>query len=196
MVTVRPPSGSRSSNAQPDDRPRWTDRLVACEKVGDSYRGYVKSEGDVEAVLAAHRNETATSWSTRQSPSSDHESSRLMWRSQYVPFDGIPFVNVGNRAIVMECYHGRNRRKQVQIDESRVSVAKRRREEGGEETRSKLFSVSCPAQICVKKVKKFARFRIKDEEMGKKGKVSRYVKERCVKALKEVGLENLDGEIR
>eukprot|EP00118_Oscarella_pearsei_P006095 m.27810 g.27810 ORF g.27810 m.27810 type:complete len:486 (+) comp30374_c0_seq2:111-1568(+) len=214
-------SGCRSSplNEQSDGsdpRPSWTERLIDCTKVGDSYRGHVRREEDVEAVVLAHGSQTGTFWSTRQTPSSvaneQQQSTRLMWKSQHVPYDGMPFVNVGKRAVVMECCQGRHRRKQVQkeaasvrqrIDDGeddgddgdgRVPVAKRQRRMAGESAR--VFSVSCPAQICVKKVKKFTQFRVEEEGTARSGKAVRYAKEKCLKSLREVGIENLKGEIR
>ena len=41
--------------------------------------------------------------------STGKSAQRLLWKSQYVPFDGIPFINLGSRAIVMECQFGARR---------------------------------------------------------------------------------------
>uniref|UniRef100_A0A2K6ULH3 Calcium responsive transcription factor n=1 Tax=Saimiri boliviensis boliviensis TaxID=39432 RepID=A0A2K6ULH3_SAIBB len=73
--------------------PIWACRLRSCEKIGDSYRGYCVSETELESVLTFHKQQTQTVWGTRQSPSPAKPATRLMWKSQYVPYDGIPFVN-------------------------------------------------------------------------------------------------------
>lgn len=73
--------------------PIWACRLRSCEKIGDSYRGYCISETELESVLTFHKQQTQTVWGTRQSPSPAKPATRLMWKSQYVPYDGIPFVN-------------------------------------------------------------------------------------------------------
>ncbi|XP_078260323.1 calcium-responsive transcription factor-like isoform X3 [Rhinoraja longicauda] len=97
----------------PHNTPAWARRLRSCEKIGDSYRGYCESETELENVLTVHKQQTQSVWGTRQSPSPAKPATRLMWKSQYVPYDGIPFVNAGSRAIVMECQFG-PRRKGVQ----------------------------------------------------------------------------------
>lgn len=48
---------------------------------------------DLESVLTYFKQVTHSYWGTRQSPSQSKASTRLMWKSQYVPFDGIPFIN-------------------------------------------------------------------------------------------------------
>ena len=65
------------------------------QKIGDSYRGWVDSEVELDLLLTYHKQQTQSFWGTRQSPSPAKTSTRLMWKSQYVPFDGIPFVNSG-----------------------------------------------------------------------------------------------------
>uniref|UniRef100_A0A5F4W8S7 Calcium responsive transcription factor n=1 Tax=Callithrix jacchus TaxID=9483 RepID=A0A5F4W8S7_CALJA len=75
--------------------PIWACRLRSCEKIGDSYRGYCVSETELESVLTFHKQQTQSVWGTRQSPSPAKPATRLMWKSQYVPYDGIPFVNAG-----------------------------------------------------------------------------------------------------
>uniref|UniRef100_W5MVV4 Uncharacterized protein n=1 Tax=Lepisosteus oculatus TaxID=7918 RepID=W5MVV4_LEPOC len=79
----------------PPSTPAWAQRLRNCEKIGDSYRGYCTSEAELEAVLTMHKQQTQSVWGTRQSPSPAKPATRLMWKSQYVPYDGIPFVNAG-----------------------------------------------------------------------------------------------------
>lgn len=73
----------------------WAARLHDCELIGDSYRGYVTNEVELDLILTLHKQHTNTCWGTRQSPSSAKPSIRLMWKSQYVPYDGIPFLNTG-----------------------------------------------------------------------------------------------------
>lgn len=70
--------------------------LLSMQKIGDSYRGYCVSETELESVLTLHKQQTQSVWGTRQSPSPAKPATRLMWKSQYVPYDGIPFVNAGN----------------------------------------------------------------------------------------------------
>ena len=79
----------------PTNMPPWAGRLRDCEMIGDSYRGYVTNEVELDLILTLHKQHTSTCWGTRQSPSSAKPSIRLMWRSQYVPYDGIPFLNTG-----------------------------------------------------------------------------------------------------
>lgn len=55
----------------------------------------MENETDLDVVLTLHKQQTNSFWGTRQSPSPAKASTRLMWKSQYVPFDGIPFVNAG-----------------------------------------------------------------------------------------------------
>ncbi len=59
----------------------------------------VTPEAELEAILLLHKQQTHTVFGTRQSPSPAKPASRLMWKSQYVPYDGIPFVNAGNLAL-------------------------------------------------------------------------------------------------
>ena len=75
----------------------WATRLHDCELIGDSYRGYVTNEVELDLILTLHKQHTNSCWGTRQSPSSAKPSIRLMWKSQYVPYDGIPFLNTGER---------------------------------------------------------------------------------------------------
>lgn len=124
------PLQSRSSNT-----PIWACRLRSCEKIGDSYRGYCVSETELESILTFHKQQTQSVWGTRQSPSPAKPATRLMWKSQYVPYDGIPFVNAGSRAVVMECQYG-PRRKGFQL--KKISE---------QESRScHLYRATCPAR--------------------------------------------------
>ncbi|XP_058405620.1 calcium-responsive transcription factor [Diceros bicornis minor] len=127
--------------------PIWACRLRSCEKIGDSYRGYCVSETELESVLTFHKQQTQSVWGTRQSPSPAKPATRLMWKSQYVPYDGIPFVNAGSRAVVMECQYG-PRRKGFQL--KKISE---------QESRScQLYKATCPARIYIKKVQKFPEY--------------------------------------
>ncbi|KAM6178029.1 calcium-responsive transcription factor [Rhynchocyon petersi] len=129
--------------------PIWACRLRSCEKIGDSYRGYCVSETELESVLTFHKQQTQSVWGTRQSPSPAKPATRLMWKSQYVPYDGIPFVNAGSRAVVMECQYG-PRRKGFQL--KKISE---------QESRScHLYKATCPARIYIKKVQKFPEYRV------------------------------------
>ncbi|XP_038171130.1 calcium-responsive transcription factor isoform X1 [Arvicola amphibius] len=129
--------------------PIWACRLRSCQKIGDSYRGYCVSETELESILTFHKQQTQSVWGTRQSPSPAKPATRLMWKSQYVPYDGIPFVNAGSRAVVMECQYG-PRRKGFQL--KRISE---------QESRScHLYKATCPARIYIKKVQKFPEYRV------------------------------------
>ncbi|XP_039613751.1 calcium-responsive transcription factor isoform X2 [Polypterus senegalus] len=142
----------------PASAPAWAQRLRSCEKIGDSYRGYCVNDSELESVLALHKQLTQSVWGTRQSPSPAKPATRLMWKSQYVPYDGIPFVNAGSRAIVMECQFG-PRRKGVQS------------RKGGETDISfnQKYKATCPARIYIKKVRKFPEHRVPtDPKIDKK----------------------------
>ncbi|XP_039582140.1 calcium-responsive transcription factor isoform X2 [Passer montanus] len=119
----------------PLNTPAWARRLRNCERIGDSYRGYCVSEAELESVLTLHKQQTQSVWGTRQSPSPAKPATRLMWKSQYVPYDGIPFVNAGSRAIVMECQYG-PRRKGFQPKKAGEQ----------ESTSSQLYKATCPAR--------------------------------------------------
>jgi len=69
--------------------------VPSIQKIGDYYRGYVDTEVEMDILLTYHKQATQSFWGTRQSPSPAKQSTRFMWKSQYVPFDGIPFVNTG-----------------------------------------------------------------------------------------------------
>ncbi|XP_056352225.1 calcium-responsive transcription factor isoform X2 [Oenanthe melanoleuca] len=119
----------------PLNTPAWARRLRNCERIGDSYRGYCVSEAELESVLTLHKQQTQSVWGTRQSPSPAKPATRLMWKSQYVPYDGIPFVNAGSRAIVMECQYG-PRRKGFQPKKAGEQ----------ESTSGQLYKATCPAR--------------------------------------------------
>ncbi|XP_077071229.1 calcium-responsive transcription factor isoform X6 [Siphateles boraxobius] len=142
----------------PPGAPNWALRLRACEKIGESYRGYCNTEAELEAVLLLHKQQTHAVFGTRQSPSPAKPATRLMWKSQYVPYDGIPFVNAGSRAIVMECQFG-PRRKGVQPKKGSEQ----------ETNQNILYKATCPARIYIKKVRKFPEYKVPtDPKVDKK----------------------------
>ncbi|XP_073927547.1 calcium-responsive transcription factor [Castor canadensis] len=153
--------------------PIWACRLRSCEKIGDSYRGYCVSETELESILTFHKQQTQSVWGTRQSPSPAKPATRLMWKSQYVPYDGIPFVNAGSRAVVMECQYG-PRRKGFQL--KKISE---------QENRScHLYKATCPARIYIKKVQKFPEYRVPtDPKIDKK--IIRMEQEKAFNMLKK-----------
>ncbi|XP_053515213.1 calcium-responsive transcription factor isoform X2 [Artibeus jamaicensis] len=153
--------------------PMWACRLRSCEKIGDSYRGYCVSETELESVLTFHKQQTQSVWGTRQSPSPAKPASRLMWKSQYVPYDGIPFVNAGSRAVVMECQYG-PRRKGFQLKKINE-----------QESRScQLYKATCPARIYIKKVQKFPEYRVPTDPKVDK-KIIRMEQEKAFNMLKK-----------
>ncbi|NWU59895.1 CARTF factor, partial [Dromas ardeola] len=157
----------------PPNTPAWAHRLRSCEKIGDSYRGYCVSETELESVLTLHKQQTQSVWGTRQSPSPAKPATRLMWKSQYVPYDGIPFVNAGSRAIVMECQYG-PRRKGFQPKKAGEQ----------ENTSGHLYKATCPARIYIKKVQKFPEYRVPtDPKIDKK--IIRMEQEKAFNMLKK-----------
>ncbi|NXC36744.1 CARTF factor, partial [Campylorhamphus procurvoides] len=157
----------------PLNTPAWACRLRNCEKIGDSYRGYCVSEAELESVLTLHKQQTQSVWGTRQSPSPAKPATRLMWKSQYVPYDGIPFVNAGSRAIVMECQYG-PRRKGFQPKKAGEQ----------ESTSGHLYKATCPARIYIKKVQKFPEYRVPtDPKIDKK--IIRMEQEKAFNILKK-----------
>ncbi|KAM6946162.1 calcium-responsive transcription factor [Aplochiton taeniatus] len=141
--------------ALPANVPSWVLRLRDAEKIGESYRGYCSTDSELETVLLLHKQQTGCLFGTRQSPSPAKPATRLMWKSLYVPYDGIPFVNAGSRAIVMECQYG-PRRKGLQPKKT-----------------NKLDSIdykaTCPARIYIKKVRKFPEYKVSvDRQVDKK----------------------------
>ncbi|NXP76176.1 CARTF factor, partial [Ramphastos sulfuratus] len=157
----------------PPNTPAWAHCLRNCEKIGDSYRGYCVSETELESVLTLHKQQTQSVWGTRQSPSPAKPATRLMWKSQYVPYDGIPFVNAGSRAIVMECQYG-PRRKGFQ---SKKAVEQNT-------SSGHLYKATCPARIYIKKVQKFPEYRVPtDPKIDKK--IIRMEQEKAFNMLKK-----------
>lgn len=157
----------------PPDTPSWALKLRECEVIGDSYRGWVASEAELDLILTFHKQQTKTYWGTRQSPSTQRQSTRLMWKSQYVPFDGIPFINAGSRAVVMECQFGPRRKGQhsKRVPDSLHTGAYRQ---------------TCPARIYVKKVRKFPQYAV---PMRSDRKYVRMAMDRSFQELKAVGLQ-------
>ncbi|XP_070694808.1 calcium-responsive transcription factor-like isoform X3 [Pempheris klunzingeri] len=170
-VHVAPQVKSPSSGA-----PCWALRLRDAQKLGDSYRGFCCSEAELEAILLLHKQQTGCVFGTRQSPSVDKPASRLMWRSQYVPYDGIPFINAGSRAIVMECQFGPRRRGLQPIRSS-------------ERTAQVPYKATCPARIYIKKVRKFPEFKVPRESAADR-KTVRQEQEKAFQSLKTQNLES------
>ena len=72
--------------------------------LGDSYYGFVKNEVEMDQVLNAYKKETNSLFAIRQTPSpvkEDNGTVRLMWKSQHVPYDGIPFINIGKLDVLL-----------------------------------------------------------------------------------------------
>ncbi|KAH9518475.1 hypothetical protein Btru_016884 [Bulinus truncatus] len=157
----------------PVNCPSWAMRLKKCERIGDSYRGYVENETELDVVLTQHKQQTNSFWGTRQSPSPAKASTRLMWKSQYVPFDGIPFVNAGSRAVVMECQFGPRRR---------GTLGKR----GLPQNTPSEFKQTCPARIYIKKVRKFPSHSV---NLNLDKKSIRLAMDKAFHELREQGLE-------
>ncbi|XP_031661638.1 calcium-responsive transcription factor [Oncorhynchus kisutch] len=159
LTTV--PSAAAKSSAQssqvcftslkplPANAPNWALRLHNAEKIGDSYRGYCNTDTELETILLLHKQQTNSVFGTRQSPSPAKPASRLMWKSQYVPYDGVPFVNAGSRAIVMECQYG-PRRKGLQPKKTAEQNISPNID----------YKATCPARIYIKKVCKFPQHRV------------------------------------
>lgn len=85
--------------------PNWALHLRDCTLNGDTYTGYVMTENEMDAILNLYKKETQSLFAIRQTPSPAKdecaETVRLMWKSQYVPYDGIPFINVGKRKLYL-----------------------------------------------------------------------------------------------
>ncbi|XP_068101123.1 calcium-responsive transcription factor isoform X2 [Hyperolius riggenbachi] len=170
-------------NPLPHNLPTWARRLRNCEKIGDSYRGYCLSEAELLNILGLHKQQTMSVWGTRQSPSPAKPATRLMWKSQYVPYDGIPFVNAGSRAIVMECQYGPRRK-----------GAQPKKIGEGDICAGPLFKATCPARIYIKKVKKFPKYRVPtDPKIDKK--LIKMEQEKAFNLLKK-DLDGTDGVLR
>ncbi|XP_078000614.1 calcium-responsive transcription factor-like [Glandiceps talaboti] len=167
-VVVHQVQESTPHKELPPGCPAWAARLKECESIGDSYRGYVESEVELDLLLTYHKQQTGTFWGTRQSPSQNKPSKRLMWKSQYVPYDGVPFLNAGSRAIVMECQYGPRRK---------GGQTKKTTDPSG-------FKTTCPARIYIKKVRKFPELKV-DTGPGVDRKTLRLQQDRAFAILRE-----------
>ncbi|CAB4003007.1 calcium-responsive transcription factor-like [Paramuricea clavata] len=160
------------------DLPLWAAQLKGCERIGDSYRGYVHTETELDVLLSMHKENTHSSWGTRQSPSSQKPSVRFMWKSQYVPYDGVPFLNSGRRATVMECQYGPRRKGnkvKVEYNENGKPVKRAHRP-------------TCPARIYIKRVRKFPEYKVDKSYEGTPG--LRLAQERALTALRVACLDS------
>ncbi|XP_046903513.1 calcium-responsive transcription factor isoform X3 [Hypomesus transpacificus] len=164
----------------PANAPSWAHRLRNGEKIGDSYRGFCATEAELETILLHHKQQTSCVFGTRQSPSPAKPATRLMWKSQYVPYDGIPFVNAGSRAIVMECQYG-PRRKGLQPKKTSEQV-------------NIDYKATCPARIYIKKVQKFPEYRVPTDPKVDK-KVVRQEQEKAFSSLRKT-LRDAGGVLR
>lgn len=101
-TTVQPPTTQQTITG---GIPNWAMHLQDCVLYGDTYTGYVTNQNDMDLVLNTYKKETQSLFAIRQTPSPAKDESadtvRLMWKSQYVPFDGIPFVNVGKSIVIL-----------------------------------------------------------------------------------------------
>ncbi|KAL3884171.1 hypothetical protein ACJMK2_030391 [Sinanodonta woodiana] len=162
----------------PHNCPPWAARLRNCERLGDYFRGYVESEVELDLLLTYHKQQTQSFWGTRQSPSPAKPSTRLMWKSQYVPWDGIPFVNSGSRAVVMECQFGPRRKGALGKKLEDIPVK-------GD------YRQTCPARIYIKKVRKFPEFAV-DMDLDKKS--LKNAMDKAFHELKQHGLDSIGQE--
>ncbi|KAK3609146.1 hypothetical protein CHS0354_032673 [Potamilus streckersoni] len=162
----------------PPNCPPWAARLRNCERLGDYFRGYVESEVELDLLLTYHKQQTQSFWGTRQSPSPAKPSTRLMWKSQYVPWDGIPFVNSGSRAVVMECQFGPRRKGALGKKLEDIPVK-------GD------YRQTCPARIYIKKVRKFPDFAV-DMDLDKKS--LKNAMDKAFHELKQHGLDSIGQE--
>ncbi|XP_067951100.1 calcium-responsive transcription factor-like [Watersipora subatra] len=169
------PSSVNIAESVPADTPQWASMINDCEKVGHYFRGWVATEYDLDIVLTLHKQQTNSFWGTRQSPDGKRPSARMMWKSQYVPFDGIPFINCGSRATVMECQFGPRRRGA--------------KSDGKESSASNFvdFKHSCPARIYVKKVRKFPEYGIPP---NLKKRELKHMMDNSFNALKRAGFQD------
>lgn len=159
----------------PPGCPAWAATMKNVEKIGDYYRGYVDTEVELDILLTYHKQATQSFWGTRQSPSPAKQSTRFMWKSQYVPYDGIPFVNTGSRAVVMECQYGPRRK---------ASLAKKQIDNNS----SGEYKQTCPARIYIKKVRKFPEYKI---DPGLDKKVMKSAMDKAFHALKQQNIEKI-----
>ncbi|XP_076445507.1 calcium-responsive transcription factor-like [Babylonia areolata] len=159
---------------------RQNAQLPISLKIGESYRGYVESEVELDLLLTYHKQQTSSFWGTRQSPSPAKPSTRLMWKSQYVPFDGIPFVNIGSRAVVMECQYGPRRK----------GNANKRYRDG---SFANQYCKTCPARIYIKRVRKFPEYAV---DLRQDKKALRSAMDKAFHELREQRVESWPGSER
>lgn len=167
--------------------PNWALHLRDCTMFGDTYTGYVTNEVEMDAVLNLYKKETQSLFAIRQTPSPAKDETtdtvRLMWKSQYVPYDGIPFVNVGRRATVMECEHGPRKRSNA--------LKRMLQHHGQKHALKKIPNLTCPARLFVKKVRKFPQYRVPTDADPK---LLRQLQEQSLKLVRQAGFHT--GEIR
>ncbi|XP_047145209.1 calcium-responsive transcription factor isoform X1 [Hydra vulgaris] len=167
--------------------PKWAELLQDCKLIGDMYTGYVLNEHEMDNVVNMYKKETQTLFSVRQTPpppkTETNDTIRLMWKSHYVPFDGIPFVNIGRRATVYECEHGPRKR---------TSIVKRivQMHDQNNSTK-KIPTFTCPARLFVKKVRKFPQFKV---PVDSDPKLLRQLQEHSLRHVRQSGFES--GETR
>lgn len=134
-----------------------------------------------------YKKETQSIFAIRQTPSPAKDESletvRLMWKSQYVPYDGIPFVNVGRRATVMECEYGPRKRSNA--------IKRMIQMHGHKNTMKKIPNLTCPARLFVKKVRKFPQFKVPADSDPK---YLRQLQEQSLKLVRNAGFNT--GEVR
>ncbi|EDV26888.1 uncharacterized protein TRIADDRAFT_54263 [Trichoplax adhaerens] len=143
----------------------WAYYLHETEFKSSYCRGYVKTIEELKFVLARFEESTKLSWGTRQSSSHPKSSTRLMWKSSYVPDDGVPFINIDNRATVRECQYGQRR---SSTQRQSTVCSKKSRKCSSDDDRSSQDELDyCPATVIVKNVKRFPGFRVDLKQQGK-----------------------------
>jgi len=173
-----------------DGKPSWAVLLSDFQRIGDSYYGFVKNEVEMDQVLNSYKKETNSLFAIRQTPSPVKEENgtvRLMWKSQHVPYDGIPFINIGRRATVMECEHGPRKKTNALKRMFNSSPADK-------SSLKNVVNLTCPARVFVKKVRKFPEFKVISTTDPK---VLRTHQEQSLKQLRELGMNTWNGgEVR
>eukprot|EP00795_Rhopilema_esculentum_P005130 gene5130-251_t len=173
-----------------DGKPAWAQYLADFQKIGDSYYGFVKNEVEMDQVLNAYKKETNSLFAIRQTPSpvkEDNGTVRLMWKSQHVPYDGIPFINIGRRATVMECEHGPRKKTNALKRMFNSSPADKA-------SLKSVVNLTCPSRVFIKKVRKFPEFKVVSTTDPK---ILRVHQEQALKQLRELGMNTWSGgEIR
>eukprot|EP00794_Sanderia_malayensis_P012832 gene12832-14150_t len=181
----------QAKTGQEDDgKPNWACLLHDFQKLGDSYYGYVINEVEMDQVLNSYKKETNSLFAIRQTPSPVKEENgtvRLMWKSQHVPYDGVPFINIGRRATVMECEHGPRKKTNAlkrMFNSSPVDKA----------SLKSIVNLTCPARVFIKKVRKFPEFKVTSTTDPK---ILRTHQEQSLKQLRDLGMNTwTGGEVR